>query len=221
MNKWIEELKQLDTKNPGNWPWLFKFIAFVLIFVLILVAGYLFQYQAQIDELEKQKAKEAELKTTFLEKKKMAVNLEAYQQQRAEIEQSFGALLKQLPTRSEMDALLIDINQAGLGRGLQFDLFKPAAAETTTEFYAERPINLKVVGNYHDLGAFASDVAKLPRIVLLNDLKVDLGKEGSLTMEAVARTYRYLDPDEVAAQRKQAKGAAAGKPGAAKPAGGK
>ena len=119
-----------------------------------------------------------------------------------------------------MDALLIDINQAGLGRGLQFDLFKPAAAETTTEFYAERPINLKVVGNYHDLGAFASDVAKLPRIVLLNDLKVDLGKEGALTMEAVARTYRYLDPDEVAAQRKQAKGAAA-KPGAAKPAGGK
>ncbi len=220
MNKWIEELKQLDTKNPGNWPWLFKFIAIVLIFVLILVAGYLFQYQAQIDELEKQKGKEAELKTTFLEKKKMAVNLEAYQQQRAEIEQSFGALLKQLPTRSEMDALLIDINQAGLGRGLQFDLFKPAAAETTTEFYAERPINLKVVGNYHDLGAFASDVAKLPRIVLLNDLKVDLGKEGALTMEAVARTYRYLDPDEVAAQRKQAKGAAT-KPGAAKPAGGK
>ncbi len=221
MNKWIEELKQLDTKNPGNWPWLFKFIAFVLIFVLILVAGYVLQYQTQIDELEKQKGKEAELKTTFLEKKKMAVNLEAYQQQRAEIEQSFGALLKQLPTRSEMDALLIDINQAGLGRGLQFDLFKPAAAETTTEFYAERPINLKVVGNYHDLGAFASDVAKLPRIVLLNDLKVDLGKEGALTMEAVARTYRYLDPDEVAAQRKQAKGAAAAKLGAAKPAGGK
>ena len=221
MNKWIEELKQLDTKNPGNWPWLFKFIAIVLIFVLILVAGYVLQYQTQIDELEKQKGKEAELKTTFLEKKKMAVNLEAYQQQRAEIEQSFGALLKQLPTRSEMDALLIDINQAGLGRGLQFDLFKPAAAETTTEFYAERPINLKVVGNYHDLGAFASDVAKLPRIVLLNDLKVDLGKEGALTMEAVARTYRYLDPDEVAAQRKQAKGAAAAKPGAAKPAGGK
>ena len=194
MNKWIEELKQLDTKNPGNWPWLFKFIAFVLIFVLILVAGYVLQYQTQIDELEKQKGKEAELKTTFLEKKKMAVNLEAYQQQRAEIEQSFGALLKQLPTRSEMDALLIDINQAGLGRGLQFDLFKPAAAETTTEFYAERPINLKVVGNYHDLGAFASDVAKLPRIVLLNDLKVDLGKEGALTMEAVVpdaseRTY--------------------------------
>ena len=219
MNKWIEELKQLDTKNPGNWPWVFKFAAFILIFALILAAGYFLQYQSQIEEIEKKKGIVIELKNTFLEKKKMAVNLEAYQQQRAEIEQSFGALLKQLPTRSEMDALLIDINQAGLGRGLQFDLFKPAAAETTTEFYAERPINLKVVGNYHDLGAFASDVAKLPRIVLLNDLKVDLGKEGALTMEAVAKTYRYLDPDEVAAQRKLAKGAA--KPGAAKPAGGK
>lgn len=219
MNKWIEELKQLDTKNPGNWPWVFKFAAFILIFALILALGYFLQYQSQIEEIEKKKGIVIELKNTFLEKKKMAVNLEAYQQQRAEIEQSFGALLKQLPTRSEMDALLIDINQAGLGRGLQFDLFKPALAETTTEFYAERPINLKVVGNYHDLGAFASDVAKLPRIVLLNDLKVDLGKEGALTMEAVAKTYRYLDPEEVAAQRKLAKGAA--KPGAAKPAGGK
>jgi type IV pilus assembly protein PilO len=194
--------------------------AFLLIFVLILVAGYFVFYKDQLDNLDAQEKKETELKTTFLEKKKLAVNLEAYQQQRAEIEQSFGALLKQLPTRSEMDALLIDINQAGLGRGLQFDLFKPSAAETTTEFYAERPINLKVVGNYHDLGAFASDVAKLPRIVLLNDLKVDLAKEGALSMEAVARTYRYLDPDEVAAQRKVAKGAAkAGAP--AKPAGGK
>lgn len=220
MNKWLEELKQLDTKNPGNWPWPFKIAAFVLIFVAILAGAYFLLYQSQLADLDAQERKEIEFKTTFLEKKKLAVNLEAYQQQRAEIEQSFGALLKQLPTRSEMDALLIDINQAGLGRGLQFDLFKPAAAETTTEFYAERPISLKVVGNYHDLGAFASDVAKLPRIVLLNDLKVDLGKEGALTMEAVARTYRYLDPEEVAAQRKVAKGAA--KPGAAaKPAGGK
>lgn len=218
MNKWLDELKQLDTKNPGNWPWPFKIAAFILIFVLILVGGYFLIYQGQLSDLEREEKKEIELKSTFLEKKKLAVNLEAYQQQRAEIEQSFGALLKQLPTRSEMDALLIDINQAGLGRGLQFDLFKPAAAETTTEFYAERPINLKVVGNYHDLGAFASDVAKLPRIVLLNDLKVDLGKEGALTMEAVARTYRYLDPEEVAAQRKTAKAAA--KPGApAKPGG--
>jgi type IV pilus assembly protein PilO len=208
MNKWLEEFKQLDTKNPGNWPWPFKIAAFLLIFVLILVGGYFVFYQGQLEEIDKEQRKTAELKSTFLEKKKLAVNLEAYQQQRAEIEQSFGALLKQLPTRSEMDALLIDINQAGLGRGLQFDLFKPALAETTTEFYAERPISLKVVGNYHDLGAFASDVAKLPRIVLLNDLNVALLKDGALTMDAVAKTYRYLDPDEVAAQRKTAKAAA-------------
>jgi type IV pilus assembly protein PilO len=219
MNKWLDELKQLDTKNPGNWPWPFKIGAFLLIFIAILIAGYFLQYQGQLSDLEAQEKKEADLKTTFLEKKKLAVNLEAYQQQRAEIEQSFGALLKQLPTRSEMDALLIDINQAGLGRGLQFDLFKPAPTETTTEFYAERPINLKVVGNYHDLGAFASDVSKLPRIVLLNDLNVSIAKDGILNMEAVAKTYRYLDPDEVAAQRKAAKGAAKGP--AAKPAGGK
>ena len=217
MNKWLDELKQLDTKNPGNWPWAFKVVALILIFVLIIVAGYFVFYQSQLDTLEGEKRKEIDLKNTFLEKKKLAVNLEAYQQQRAEIEQSFGALLKQLPTRSEMDALLIDINQAGLGRGLQFDLFKPAPAENLTEFYAERPINLKVNGNYHDLGAFASDVAKLPRIVLLNDLNVALVKDGGLTMEAVAKTYRYLDPEEVAAQRKTAKSAA--KPAAAKPGG--
>ncbi len=213
MNKWLEELKQLDTKNPGGWPWPFKIATMLLIFILILVAGFFLLYQGQLENLDKEEKKEAELKTVFIEKKKLAVNLEAYQQQRAEIEQAFGALLKQLPTRSEMDALLIDINQAGLGRGLQFDLFKPAATENVTEFYAERPINLKVNGNYHDLGAFASDISKLPRIVLLNDLNVVAGKDGVLSMDAVAKTYRYLDPEEVAAQRKTTKGAPA-KPGA-------
>ena len=202
MKKWLDELKQLDTKNPGGWPWPFKIVAMLLIFVLILVAGFFVFYQAQLENLDKEEKKETDLKTVFIEKKKLAVNLESYQQQRAEIEQSFGALLKQLPTRSEMDALLIDINQAGLGRGLQFDLFKPAASENVTEFYAERPINLKVNGNYHDLGAFASDISKLPRIVLLNDLNIVAGKDGALSMDAVAKTYRYLDPDEVAAQRK-------------------
>ena len=208
MKKWLDELKQLDTKNPGGWPWPFKIVAMLLIFVLILVAGFFVFYQSQLENLDKEEKKETDLKTVFVEKKKLAVNLESYQQQRAEIEQSFGALLKQLPTRSEMDALLIDINQAGLGRGLQFDLFKPAATENITEFYAERPINLKVNGNYHDLGAFASDISKLPRIVLLNDLNIVGGKDGALSMDAVAKTYRYLDPDEVAAQRKTKSGPA-------------
>ena len=208
MKKWIDELKQLDTKNPGGWPWPFKIVSMLLIFVLILAAGFFVFYQSQLENLDKEEKKETDLKTVFVEKKRLAVNLEAYQQQRAEIEQSFGALLKQLPTRSEMDALLIDINQAGLGRGLQFDLFKPAATENLTEFYAERPINLKVNGNYHDLGAFASDISKLPRIVLLNDLNIVAGKDGALSMDAVAKTYRYLDPDEVAAQRKTKSGPA-------------
>jgi type IV pilus assembly protein PilO len=215
MNKFLEELRTLDTKNPGNWPWPVKIAALMLIFLLIFVAAYFIVYQSQREELEKEANKETSLRATFLEKQKLAVNLEAYQQQRAEIEQSFGALLKQLPTKSQVDALIIDINQAGLGRGLQFELFKPSQAETVTEFYAERPINLKVTGNYHDLGAFASDVSKLPRIVLLNDLKVDTGKDGTgpLSMEAVARTFRYLDPEEVAAQRKTSKDAQAKKAG--------
>lgn len=214
----LDELKNLDPKNPGQWPWPAKIGAFLLIFILILVAAYFFLYQGQLEEKDKEEKKEEGLKTTFIEKKKLAINLDAYKAQRAEIEQAFGALLKQLPTKSEMDALLIDINQAGLGRGLQFELFKPAAAENFTEFYAELPVNLKVTGNYHDLGAFSSDVAKLPRIVLLNDLNINAGKDGALSMEAVAKTYRYLDEEEISKQRKATKASAAA-PGAAKPGG--
>lgn len=211
MNKWIEELKQLDPKQPGNWPWPFKAGALLLLFVGIFVVAWFALFSAQREELEKEEKKESDLKNTFLEKKKLAVNLEAYQQQRQEIEQAFGALLKQLPTKSEIEALIIDINQAGLGRGLQFELFKPAQNENFTEFYAEKPVDLKVTGNYHDLGAFASDVSRLPRIVLLNDLKIDNVKDGTLSMEAKAKTYRYLDPEEIAAQRKTGKAPA--KPG--------
>lgn len=213
MNKWLDELRLLDPKNPGGWPWPFRLAAFVGMFVVILVALYFGLYQGQLENLAKEEKKETDLKNTFLEKKKLAVNLEAYQQQRAEIEQSFGALLKQLPTKTEIDALIIDINQAGLGRGLQFDLFKPTPTENFTEFYAERPVSLKVVGNYHDLGAFASDISKLPRIVLLNDLKIDTLKDGALGMEATAKTYRYLDQDEIESQRKVAREAAKAKAG--------
>ena len=201
----IDDLKSLDTKQPGNWPWAIKVGAFLLIFVVVQAATYFFLWQAQAEQIEKGRADVAKQKETFLEKKKLAVNLEAYKQQRAEIEQSFGALLKQLPNKSEMDALLIDINQAGLGRGLAFELFKPATTENFTEFYAELPVNIKVTGGYHDLGAFASDVAKMPRIVLLTDLKLDPPKDGILAMEAVAKTYRYLDEEEVAKQRKTTK----------------
>ena len=201
----LDDLKTLDPKQPGNWPWAIKVGGFLLIFVVVQVAAYFGLWQAQAEEIEKGRADVAKQKETFLEKKKLAVNLEAYKQQRAEIEQAFGALLKQLPNKSEMDALLIDINQAGLGRGLAFELFRPSEKENFTEFYAELPVNIKVTGNYHDLGAFASDVAKMPRIVLLTDLKLDPPKDGVLAMEAVAKTYRYLDDEEVAKQRKATK----------------
>ena len=211
----LDELRTLDPKQPGNWPWFAKIGALILAFVVIQVVFWFLLWQDQTERIEKGRNDVAKQKETFLEKKKLAVNLEAYKQQRADIEQAFGALLKQLPNKSEMDALLIDINQAGLGRGLQFELFKPAVNENFTEFYAELPVAIKVSGNYHDLGAFASDVAKMPRIVLLTDLKVDPpNKEGLLSMEAVAKTYRYLDEEEIAKQRKSSKDKKApGKPG--------
>jgi type IV pilus assembly protein PilO len=206
----IDEFRALDPKQPGNWPWPFKAAAFIAIFVALQAGAYFLFWQGQMDDIEKGRAEVAKQKEVFLEKKRLAVNLDAYKQQRAEIEQAFGALLKQLPNKSEMDALLIDINQAGLGRGLAFDLFKPAERENFTEFYAELPVSIKVTGNYHDLGAFASDVAKMPRIVLLTDVKLDPPKDGLLSMEAIAKTYRYLDEDEVAKQRKTAKDKAGG-----------
>ncbi|QJR13242.1 type 4a pilus biogenesis protein PilO [Usitatibacter palustris] len=205
----IDDLKTLDPKQPGNWPWPVKVGAFVLLFIAIQIAAGVFLWKEQNDEIEKGRQEVDKQKQAFIEKKKLAVNLEAYKQQRADIEQSFGALLKQLPNKSEMDALLIDINQAGLGRGLAFELFKPATAENFTEFYAELPVNIKVTGNYHDLGAFSSDVAKMPRIVLLTDIRLDPPKDGVLSMEAVAKTYRYLDDEEVAKQKKTAKDKAA------------
>lgn len=209
----IDELRTLDPKKPGNWPWAIKAGALLLLFIAIQVAAYFVFWQGQSEAIENGRREVEKQKEAFLGKKKLAVNLEAYKQQLVEIEQAFGALLKQLPNKSEMDALLIDINQAGLGRGLAFELFKPAEKENFSEFYAELPVQIKVAGNYHDLGAFASDVAKMPRIVLLTDLKIDPpGKDGLLTMEAVAKTYRYLDQEEIAKQR-QSK---AKKPGAKK-----
>jgi type IV pilus assembly protein PilO len=201
--KLLDDLRTLDTKQPGNWPWSVKFATFAVAFIAIQVAAFFLLWQGQNEEIERGRVEVDSLKQKFLEKKKLAVNLEAYKQQRAEIEQSFGALLKQLPNKSEMDALLIDINQAGLGRGLVFELFRPSPTENFTEFYAELPVNLRVTGTYHDLGAFASDVSKMPRIVLLTDLKIDPpNKDGILAMDAVAKTYRYLDEDEANRQRK-------------------
>lgn len=200
----LEDLRRLNLRDIGNWP-LGPKVAFLgLLFLLIVAAGAWFDWKDQYEALDRVQGEETKLRTQYAEKKSKAINFDLYRQQLAEIEQSFGALLKQLPNRSEMDALLTDINQAGLGRGLAFDLFKPATTEKMAEFYAELPIAIRITGNYHDMGAFASDVAQLPRIVTLNDVAIANDK-GVLTLDAVAKTFRYLDEEEVARQRKLAK----------------
>ncbi|MFI4922839.1 MAG: type 4a pilus biogenesis protein PilO [Burkholderiales bacterium] len=201
----LNDLKALDPNNIGNWPPLPKLGLLLVGLILIVFAGYWFDWQGQLEELEKSQNREEQLRQAFLDKKKQAVNLEIYRKQLSDIGQAFGTLLKQLPNKSEMDGLLTDINQAGLGRGLQFELFRPAAQETVSEFYAELPISIRITGNYHELGAFASDIAKLPRIVTLNDININPIKDGTLAMDAVAKTYRYLDEEEIIKQKQAAR----------------
>ncbi len=202
--KIAEDFKFLNWKDPGTWPVFPKLVALLVILVAVPVAGFFLDTQGQIDQIEEGKRNEDKLKTEYLDKKKQAVNLDLHRQQLREIDTQFGALLRQLPNRSQMDALLVDINQAGLGRGLQFDLFRPAPGEIRREFYAERPIAVRVVGTYHDMGAFASDVGQLSRIVTMNDVSIEAMKDGSLSMDATARTFRYLDDTEVQEQRRAA-----------------
>lgn len=194
------ELRQLDINKIGDWPTAFKTVALVILFVAIVIGGYFYIWSDQLQELENAKTQEETLKTTYLAKKQSVINLPELRQQLKDIEQSLGTLLRQLPDKSEMEGLLVDINQAGLGRGLQFELFKPAESEKINAFYAELPIAVKVIGGYHDIGAFASDVAKLPRIVTLNDITIVPGNDGKLVLDAIAKTFRYLDEDEIAKQ---------------------
>ena len=206
----LDDLRRLNIRDVGNWPLLPKILILLGIFVAIIVAGFVFDWRDQWDALEVAQAEEVKLKAQYGEKKAKAINFELYVQQLNEVEQSFGALVKQLPNRSEIDALLTDINQAGLGRGLQFELFRPAAQEKMEDFYAELPIKIRITGNYHDMGAFASDVAQLPRIVTLNDLVIANDK-GVLSLDAEAKTFRYLDEEEIAKQRAIAKAKDKGK----------
>ena len=199
----LDDLKNLNPKNPGAWPWPAKIMAFVVLFMSVVVAGALFDWKEQWASLGRAKAEEVTLKDTFLAKKRQAINLDLIKKQLIETQESFGALLKQLSSKSEMDALLTDINQAGLGRGLQFELFRPGAEKVNGAF-AEQPITIKVTGNYDDLGKFSSDIAILPRIVTLNDIAITpVG--GRLSMDTTAKTFRYLDEAEVAAKKQSAK----------------
>lgn len=207
----LDDLRRLDPKSIGSWPALPKLGVLLLALIAVIFGSYFLDWQGQLEAIDGAKKKEITLRDTFLDKKKQAIDLDAYRKQLDDIEKAFGTLLKQLPSKSEMEALLTDINQAGLGRGLQFELFKPAASETVSEFYAELPINIRITGSYHDMGAFASDISKLSRIVLLNDVALSPAKDGALAMDAVAKTYRYLDEDEVSKQRKSAKDAKAAK----------
>jgi len=208
----LDDFRRLNPSEIGTWPVLPKLITLFALLIGVVFSGYWFDWRNQVQELDGARTKEQQLRTSFLGKQKRAVNLDAYREQLATIEQEFGEMLKQLPNKSEMEALLTDINQAGLGRGLQFILFKPAPKESKSEFYAELPISIKLTGTYHDMGAFASDVSQLPRIVTLSNISLKKDKKsGGLEMAATARTYRYLDEDEVAARRKAARASKKGR----------
>ena len=200
----LSELNNLDLKTVADWPLPSKLVALALLCVAIVAAGWWFDWRGGMETLEASKQKETELRGVFTTKKNQAINLEAYKKQLADIQQAFGALLKQLPNKQEMDALITDINQAGLGRGLQFELFRPGG-EVVSEFYAETPIEVKVNGGYHDVAAFVSDVSKLSRIVTMHNIGMVPGKDGVLNMDATVKTYRYLDEEEIVARKQQAK----------------
>ena len=203
MNNFLEDLKNVNPKTPGSWPLPIKLAALALMLIGVVTAGALLDWQDEWDKLTVIRAVENKLKEDYLVKKKQAVNLDLIKKQLIETQQSFGALLKQLPTKSEMAALLTDINQAGLGRGLLFELFRPGP-EVATGVFTEQPITIKVTGTYDDLGKFSSDISMMPRIVTLNNISITPTTGGLLAMDATAKTYRYLDEAELSAQKKPA-----------------
>ena len=199
-----EQFRGLNPNEPGQWPLLPKLAAFAVTAALAVTAGWFLLLSASADNLEQERLQEPKLKDEYRNKLAQAVNLNELRKQKSQVEEYVAQLEKQLPGKAEMDALLSDINQAGLGRGLQFELFRPGQV-AVKDYYAELPISIKVAGRYHDVGAFAADIANLSRIVTLHNLTVQPPANGGgvLAMEATARTYRYLDPSEVEAQRKE------------------
>lgn len=199
------QFRDLNGLPPGQWPIIPRLLCAVGVTLAVLVVGWYFYWSNQLDDLDRGAQEEVTLKDAYKVKIQQAINLDGLRKQKEQVGEYVATLEKQLPSKAEMDALLSDINQAGLGRGLQFELFKPGQV-VVRDYYAELPIAIRVVGNYHDVGAFTSDIANLPRIVTLNQMNLITGKDSTLTLDAVAKTFRYLDEDEVAAQRKAAAG---------------
>jgi type IV pilus assembly protein PilO len=195
------QFRGLTLDNVGTWPMLPRMTLWGAVVLACAVGGWALFWRGQVDELDQLRQQEVQLKDQYRSKLQQAINLEELRRQKEQVNQYVLTLEKQLPSKAEMDALLSDINQAGIGRGLQFELFRPGQVNLK-EYYAELPISVKVSGRYHDLGAFASDIANLPRIVTLNNLNIQSGKDANLTLDATAKTFRYLDEEEVAAQRK-------------------
>ncbi len=193
----------LNLNDPASWPALPRYLLCIAVTALVVVGLWFAWLNSSDEELTAEKAMETQLKQDYTKKFAQAVNLDALRKQREQVLQYVTQLEKQLPSKAEMDALLSDINQAGLGRSLQFELFRPGLV-SVKEYYAELPIAVRVTGRYHDLGAFASDIAHLSRIVTLNNLSIMPGKDGNLVMDTTAKTFRYLDTEEVALQRKTA-----------------
>lgn len=196
----LSDLNNLDLKELAQAPIAVKAVAAGFIFVVLLAVGYYMDWSPALDELNTAEAEEQTLRDSYTSKKRQAIHYEAYKQRLADTEKALAALLRQLPNKAEMDDLLTDVNQVGIGRGLEFDLFRPGS-EIQADFYATLPVTIKVNGGYHDLANFASDVAKLPRVVTIHDINLTPGKPGRLTMDATVRTYRYLDESEMSAKK--------------------
>lgn len=205
----LDDFKNIDINDPSSWPLAVKLFGIILICVVILVGGYFLFIDSKLEEWEGFKQEEEKLRQTFLGKKALAVNLPAYRQQMEDMERTFDSLRRQLPSKTEVPDILVDITQAGLGRGLQFSLFDPTK-ENKKEFYAELPIRLVVRGSYHELALFISDLAALPRIVTIGSINIK-GTSPRLTMSAIAKTYRALDKDEVGGGKKKKRKRARGR----------
>ncbi len=203
----VSQFRGLNPNDPSTWPAIPRYSLCLLLMLAVVAALWFLWLESSSEELKTAQAQELTLREDYKKKLVQAVNLDTLKKQREQVQQYVTQLEKQLPSKAEIDALLSDINQAGLGRSLQFESFRPGTV-AVKEYYAELPIALKITGRYHDIGAFAADVANLSRIVTLNNLAITPLKDGSLTLESTARTYRYLDPEEIKAQQAAAKPAA-------------